>query len=241
MGTFLWIWAYSLKTPISVLCAISIIACFLSWLSAKSQRGEQNLTTLHIGIVIALFWSGIYALPAPNYNIQTVVKEIPKPYPVVKKYVAQKQVLVRTITVRYTQDALFSQCINSRRDIDSERDYCTDWSKRYMQPRVVEKITKVPVYSGVQVKTVMYTRDARVRWCQANVNISLDDCTTWAKKMEAPAQIEVRMIHDPYLKLFQECNNIGAISPNDGGKDRGAETRNERIKICTDMALRGSR
>jgi hypothetical protein len=199
---------------------------------------------INIGIVIAVFWALVYSLPSPQYDIKTTIKEVLKPYPVVRtfRYVAQKQVLTKT--VRYTEDSRFNFCIHQKTTPYSkdEMNECMNFAKAYMQPRTVIQQVRIPIYSGVQIKTVMWTRDARVRWCAENVSgMSLEDCTSWAKTMEGPAQIQVKIQHDPYLTLFKECNNIGTIVDNDGGTGQGAIVRNDRLKICEDVALRGSR
>lgn len=156
MTTFIWLWAYSLKTPISIICALSLAGCFLSWLSAKSQRGEVNMTAFNIGAGIAIFWAFIYAIPSPTYDVRTVIKEVPKPYPVVRtiRYVAQKQTLTRTITQQYGEDHMFQYCIDNSReatDIDL-MNKCKTFARQYVEPRIVTKEVKVPVPSGIQIK-----------------------------------------------------------------------------------------
>jgi hypothetical protein len=105
------------------------------------------------------------------------------------------------------------------------------------QPRIIVKQVPVNVYSGI--KTVMFTRDARIRWCVERVTNDLDFCIKKAIDMEVPPQIRVKVVHDPYAKLFEQCNNIGSL---EGIPDaQAAQLRNDRLRICTDMALRGSR
>jgi hypothetical protein len=233
---FLWLWAFSLKTPIGILCGLALAGCFLSFFAARSSgRGEANLTwTLNIGIIIALVWCAIYALPAPNYNVRTIVHETPVP--------GRVRVITRTITQRYTQDSRFDKCIENKTSPYSttELNECMDFAKAYMEPRIITNtvVKKVPVYSGVQVKTVMYTRDARVRWCEEQTTHNLDECTAWAFKMESGPQIQVKTVHDSYQQLFDKCNSEGTIPMND---PNGSAIRNERLKICGDLALKASR
>lgn len=177
---FLWLWAFSLKTPVSIICGVAIFVCLLSWLSAKSQRGEQNMTMVNIAISIAVFWSFIYAIPAPHYNVQTVIKDVPKPYPVVRtiRYVAQKQVLTRTITQQSTLDSKYDYCMDNlvrgATSIDDANN-CRDWAKKYEEPRVVVKEVKVPVPSGIQVKIEHDTYAALFKQCNDTGSIQDND------------------------------------------------------------------
>lgn len=227
---FLWLWAFSLKTPISILCAVALAGCFINFLSARSSgRGENNLFwTLNAGIVIAVIWGLIYALPAPNYNVRTVVKEVP----------VAGRVVTKVITQRYTQDSRFDYCMENRDKNNNDNiDYCTTYSKLYMQPRIeIRNVVKeVPVYKGERV--VMYTRDARVRYCNEKTSMNLDECTAWAFKMEAGPQVQVRTVHDSYQQIFDKCNATGTIP---GSDPNGTQVRNERIKTCGELALRAS-
>lgn len=239
--TFLWLWLYSLKTPITVLCGLAIAGCFVNFLSARSSgRGGASLWgTLHIAIGLGLFWTAVYAIPSPTYDIKTVVKEVPKPYPVVKKYIAQKLVLTRTVTVSNNQDTQFNWCMNQSMDKGSadKMNFCSDWSKRYMTPRVITRNIIKEVPTGVKVEYRPYTRDARVRWCHDTAGQDLDTCVKFAFRMEAGPQVQVRYVHDSYQDLFNRCNDEGKISVSDPNH---IQLRNDRIRTCGELALRAS-
>jgi hypothetical protein len=236
--TLLWVWLYGLKFPLGIICAVGIIACFLNFFSARaSGKGEANLaTTVHIGLGIALFWVAIYAIPAPDYTKQIVYRNRVVEKPVVKRYIAQKQVLTRTIRVRDTQDARFHMCLDQKSTpyTQDELNSCMNFSKEYDQPRVVVQKVNVPYYAGI--KTVMYTRDARVRWCMDKVG-DLKQCLDFAMKMEAGPQVQVKYVHDSYQEIFDKCNSTGTIPASD---PNGTAIRNDRIKTCGQLALQAS-
>jgi hypothetical protein len=236
----LWIWLYGLKTPISVLCGVGILFTFIGFLSARSSgRGEASIvTTSYISLGLALFWAIVYAIPSPSYNKEIVYRDRVVVKPVVKRYIAQKQVLTRTITVKDTQDARFNYCVDQYDGSKSISimNQCMEFSKEYMQPRVVVQRVNIPVYSGVRTIIAPYTRDARVRWCYDKIS-DVDKCTAFAFKMEAGPQIQVRYVHDSYQDIFDKCNSTGTIPSSDAN---GTAIRNDRIKTCGELALRAS-
>jgi hypothetical protein len=239
---FLWVWLFGLKTPISILCGVVILGCFINFLSARaSGRGSGSLlTSLHIAIGVAVSWALIYSIPSPDYNVRVVYRDRPVDRPVIRKIVRITGKEVLTQTVRYTQDSRFDYCMDHNSDGNSTEDrlnFCKDWSKQYMEPRVVVQKVGVPVYSGIKTVTMMYSRDARVRWCNTNTNYTLDQCLTFAMKMESPPQVMVKYVHDSYQDIFQKCNDEGQIDVKDPNH---IQLRNDRIKICGDLALQAS-
>lgn len=234
--TFLWVWAYALKFPLSVICGLATVICLFTFAAGlkatNSRNGDghgQMLLGLNFSIFFAILWAAVYALPSPTYNV--VYKDRIVEKPVVKRVISQ--ILTRTITKYPTLDEHIAWCKNN---YNKTLEDCTDWARNLEQPHIVVKQVPVRVFAGQKIVPVYPTRDQRVNWCVNNPNLRLDvdQCTDWAVKMEQP---KVVIQHDKYMDIYKWCNETYSL---DGVQNAG-EVRNQRLQICADVALKGSR
>lgn len=149
---YVLVWIYGLKFPITILCVVGIVGCFLSFLSSRAQgRGGDNFgVVLSIGIGLSIVWALIYAMPPVDYNkVEKVVyktKVVEKP--VVKKVISYTKTITkfkhpkRDERVEYCREHYSnSMGLNS----------CTDWAIRMELPQQVQvkKIIVKPKFQEV--------------------------------------------------------------------------------------------
>lgn len=247
---FFWLFVYNLKYPVTIGAGIGLFLCvvmFLQGLAANnrspSKSGDPRVAWSVIsGIIFALIWMFIYAMPAPDYNVRYVekptVKVITKSVPI-KIYSGIK-------VVEPTWDQRFKFC-KSDPSMGFDIDRCTQYANMAKQPRIVER--KVPVYLKENLQKL-------VEWCQdQRNNMTLDDCVDYGKKIldyhprivirnlirEVPVFKGEKVIiqHDAYFDLWKKCND--AYSLERAPANQFGELRNQRMAICKDIALAGSR
>jgi hypothetical protein len=120
-----------------------------------------------------------------------------------------------------------------------------DYNVRYVPKPVRVEVIKVRnVFKGERV--IYNSYQDLYNTCVARMGDVIDQteaqlCHKQAIEASRPAPKLIRQtkyikVHDPYLKLFTECNSNSVE-----GSQNPVQMRNERLKICHQMALDGSR
>lgn len=240
--TLLWLWVYGLKFPLGILCGVGIFACFLGFVHASktSRPGDPKsfFTSVYIAITIGVIWALIYAIPSPTYD-QKVVEKV--------KVVEKKVPMVRTVTkyagtkIVYRLPDVMQRTMWCNDHTQNSLEDCTTWSKRFEEPRIVVKTQRVevPVYKGI--REVPMKKERLIIYCLSVAkdrgwNYNLDDCADWSKKVMGQ-DVKVVVKHDSYMDIFKWCNETYSID----GEPNAGQLRNERLKVCQDAAMKGSR
>lgn len=245
---FLWVWAYNMSGPLTWVIGGALLIClivFAQSMTAANQRagGSVSLGSVYAALVLGLIGAIVYSIPSPTYDQKIVYKDRVKVVekPVVKKVVAVKQTITRTITKNPTRDTRVSQCLARS---DMTRENCTTWAIRMEKPRIIEKRINVHHYKTIYKDGKMIVEkfpayDERLRYCLENAKrYSYSDCHNLA--LEAPAAkpiIQTRVVKIPskYEDVFKYCNEKFSLD----GTPNAAAIRNERLKIC-DAAARAA-
>lgn len=238
--TFLWVWAYGLRGPITYLCMAGLFICFVMFVHAMKQNsqnrsGTYSLGSVHAAVIIGFIWALFYAMPAPEFDKTVVYKDRVVEKPVVKKVVAVTRTITKTITKYPDRNNNVAWCNNNtQHDID----WCTNWAIKMEQPRIIVRniIQKVPVYSGTKVVQIFPSRNQNISWCVGKRGDGyIEECTDWAIKLEKPNVI-VKVVKPAYMDVYKWCNENYSLN---GIKDAEAgKLRNERLAICADVALK---
>jgi hypothetical protein len=245
---FLWLFAYNLKFPVTIAAGVGLLlstVMFLQGLAANNRSAAKSgdprvAWGVFSGLVFGLLWMGIYAVPSPTYN----VKYVDRPVTIEKKVLVK--VYAGTRVVEPTWDQRLKYCIDT---IGSNLDRCEKFANDSKKPLVVKKV----------VRTITNYVDTpfeqNVKWCNDKTQKTLDDCTIWAKDMmnahpkvvtktitkEVPVFKGERIIvkKDTFYELFKKCGDEYSLDR--APPAQFGALRNERMKICKDVALAGSR
>jgi hypothetical protein len=202
MMTFLWVYAYNLRLPISIavvvgLVMLGVVAYHSRKTALRTQFAQPDNTDAKVrlmgcaqlSMILVGIWVLVAAIPAPDYNVvyRDRVRTVERKVPVVK----------------------------------------------YTATRV---ITKAPIYSQVYAKCIdsysSHAGDDELKICHQSA----------IEASRPPQTVRVKLVHDSYKTLFDSCNESYAINKDDRTPTlTPAMIRNQRMEVCRNVALTGSR
>jgi hypothetical protein len=255
---FLWLFAYNLQGPITIGAGIGLALCsvmFLQGLAANNRsptRGGDPRVAWSVisGIILSIVWASISAIPSPTYDVKIVEKTVP--IQVIKKvpvYIGGTKIVYK----EPTWDARFKYCHD---EVSNNMESCMEFANTAKSPKIVEKKVPIKVYSGIKVVEKPAVYPTEFRHCIENFsNVSMESCKEYATDSvnSRPRVVTKNIIRnvpvfrgekiivkkDTYFDLWKRCNEAFSLErapPNQFGA-----LRNERMKICKDVALAGSR
>lgn len=103
-----WVFLHNLREPVAAFCVLGIVLCIMAAArSTYSRDSSSSVGLIHVGVILAVLASVMWAIPAPDYDVKIVYKdrEVEKRVPV-PVYKGVKE-------VPSTYQNVYDKCIDS--------------------------------------------------------------------------------------------------------------------------------